>query len=178
MFDVNDIPPIDSWALQDLIAENVRHEEFLFFRLYAGDEQDFFIPDSYTRRYECFCTACGNGLLSRIRQARRANGECARAAAGTLRPSGGRQTIMRRRCAKYHSRFTFFQVGAHGELWLTSCQVRMYPYFLIEKYTAFEYCRYVFLPPVRKSGAGSMTAGRCGKTARSGTGTTWAAPPG
>ena len=61
-----------------------------------------------------------------------------------LRPSGGRQTIMRRRCAKYHSRFTFFQVGAHGELWLTSCQVRMYPYFLIEKYTAFEYCRYVF----------------------------------
>ncbi len=32
--------------------------------------------------------------------------------------------------------------------------------------------------PVRKSGAGSMTAGRCEKTARSGTGTTWAAAAG
>ena len=42
MFEVNDIPPIDSWALQELIAENVQHEEFLFFRFYAGDEQDYF----------------------------------------------------------------------------------------------------------------------------------------
>ena len=31
MFEVNDIPPIDGWALQRLIAENVQHEEFLFF---------------------------------------------------------------------------------------------------------------------------------------------------
>lgn len=58
MFEVNDIPPIDGWELQQLIAENVQHEEFLFFRFYAGDEQDYFGPDSYTKRYECFCTAC------------------------------------------------------------------------------------------------------------------------
>lgn len=58
MFKVNDIPPIDGWELQQLIAENVQHEEFLFFRFYAGDEQDYFGPDSYTKRYECFCTAC------------------------------------------------------------------------------------------------------------------------
>lgn len=56
MFEVNDIPPIDGWELQQLIAENVQHEEFLFFRFYAGDEQDYFGPDSYTKRYECFCT--------------------------------------------------------------------------------------------------------------------------
>ena len=107
MFEVNDIPPIDGWELQQLIAENVQHEEFLFFRFYAGDEQDYFGPDSYTKRYECFCTAAGSGLPSRIPPDRPANGGCVRAAAGALRPNGGRQTIMRRRCAKYHSRFTF-----------------------------------------------------------------------
>lgn len=36
MFKVNDIPPIDGWELQQLIAENVQHEEFLFFRFYAS----------------------------------------------------------------------------------------------------------------------------------------------
>lgn len=56
MFEVNDIPPIDSWTLQDLIAENVQHEEFLFFRINHGDDLDYFGPDSYTRCYECFCT--------------------------------------------------------------------------------------------------------------------------
>ena len=82
MFEVNDIPPIDGWELQQLIAENVQHEEFLFFRFYAGDEQDYFGPDSYTKRYECFCTACRAVYRAAFPPDRPANGECARAAAG------------------------------------------------------------------------------------------------
>nr|DAJ20653.1 MAG TPA: hypothetical protein [Myoviridae sp. ctyhU11] len=67
MFEVNDIPPIDGWELQELIAENVQHEEFLFFRFYAGDEQDYFGPDSYTKRYECFCTTLTASVRSACR---------------------------------------------------------------------------------------------------------------
>lgn len=144
MFEVNDIPPIDSWALQDLIAENVQHEEFLFFRFYAGDEQDYFGPDSYTRRYECFCTAC----RERFTEPHSAGP----ASKWRMCPRCGRSVTPKRWAANDHAAalrkvsfaFHFFQVGPHGELWLTSCQVRMYPYFLLEKYTAFEYCRYVF----------------------------------
>lgn len=144
MFEVNDIPPIDSGALQDLIAENVRHEEFLFFRFYAGDEQDYFGPDSYTKRYECFCTAC----RERFTEPHSAGP----ASKWRMCPRCGRSVTPKRWAANDHAAalrkvsfaFHFFQVGPHGELWLTSCQVRMYPYFLLEKYTAFEYCRYVF----------------------------------
>lgn len=144
MFEVNDIPPIDSWALQDLIAENVQHEEFLFFRFYAGDEQDYFGPDSYTRRYECFCTAC----RERFTEPHSAGP----ASKWRMCPRCGRSVTPKRWAANDHAAalrkvsfaFHFFQVGAHGELWLTSCQVRMNPYFLEEKYTAFEYCRFVF----------------------------------
>lgn len=46
MFEVNDIPPIDSWALQDLIAENVQHEEFLFFRINHGDDLDWILGEA------------------------------------------------------------------------------------------------------------------------------------
>ena len=144
MFGVNDIPPIDGWALQDLIAENVRHEEFLFFRFYAGDEQDYFVPDSYTKRYECFCTAC----RERFTEPHSAGP----ASKWRMCPRCGRSVTPKRWAANDHAAalrkvsfaFHFFQVGPRGELWLTSCQVRMYPYFLIKKYTAFEYCRYVF----------------------------------
>lgn len=107
MFEVNDIPPIDGWALQDFIAENVQHEEFLFFRFYAGDEQDYFGPDSYTKRYECFCTACRERFTEPHSAGPASKWRICPRCAGALRPNGGRQTIMRRRCAKYHSRFTF-----------------------------------------------------------------------
>lgn len=144
MFEVNDIPPIDGWELQQLIAENVQHEEFLFFRFYAGDEQDYFGPDSYTKRYECFCTAC----RERFTEPHSAGP----ASKWRMCPRCGRSVTPKRWAANDHAAalrkvsfaFHFFQVGPHGELWLTSCQVRMYPYFLLEKYTAFEYCRYVF----------------------------------
>lgn len=46
MFEVNDIPPIDSWALQDLIAENVQHEEFLFFRINHRDDLDWILGEA------------------------------------------------------------------------------------------------------------------------------------
>ena len=144
MFEVNDIPPIYGRELQELIGENVRHEEFLFFRLYAGDEQDFFIPDSYTRRYECFCTAC----RERFTEPHTAGP----ASKWRMCPRCGRNVTPKRWAANDHAAalrkvsfaFHFFQVGAHGELWLTSCQVRMNPYFLDSKYIANEYCRYVF----------------------------------
>ncbi len=144
MFEVNDIPPIDSWALQELIAENVQHEEFLFFRFYAGDEQDYFGPDSYTRRYECFCTAC----RERFTEPHSAGP----ASKWRMCPRCGRSVTPKRWAANDHAAalrkvsfaFHFFQVGAYGELWLTSCQVRMNPYFLDSKYIANEYCRYVF----------------------------------
>ena len=144
MFEVNDIPPIDSWTLQDLIAENVQHEEFLFFRINHGDDLDYFGPDSYTRCYECFCTAC----RERFTEPHSAGP----ASKWRMCPRCGRSVTPKRWAANDHAAalrkvsfaFHFFQVGAHGELWLTSCQVRMYPYFLLEKYTAFEYCRYVF----------------------------------
>lgn len=144
MFEVNDIPPIDGWELQQLIAENVQHEEFLFFRFYAGDEQDYFGPDSYTKRYECFCTAC----RERFTEPHSAGP----ASKWRICPRCGRSVTPKRWAANDHAAalrkvsfaFHFFQVGPHGELWLTSCQVRMCPRFLLEKYTAFEYCRYVF----------------------------------
>ena len=144
MFEVNDIPPIDGWELQQLIAENVQHEEFLFFRLYAGDEHDFFIPDNYTKRYECFCTACRD----RFTEPHTAGP----ASKWQMCPRCGRSVTPKRWTANDHAAalrktsfaFHFFQVGAHGELWLTSCQVRMNPYFLDSKYIANEYCRYVF----------------------------------
>lgn len=144
MFEVNDIPPIDGWELQQLIAENVQHEEFLFFRFYAGDEQDYFGPDSYTKRYECFCTAC----RERFTEPHSAGP----ASKWRICPRCGRSVTPKRWAANDHAAalrktsfaFHFFQVGAHGELWLTSCQVRMNPYFLDSKYIANEYCRYVF----------------------------------
>ena len=117
MFEVNDIPPIDGCELQDLIAENVQHEEFLFFRFYAGDEQDYF-----GRTATLGVTSVLHGCRERFTEPHSAgpasNGGCVRAAAGALRPNGGRQTIMRRRCASI-IRVSLFQVGPHGELWLT-----------------------------------------------------------
>ena len=56
MFEVNDIPPIDGCELQELIGENVRHEEFLFFRINHGDDLDWILGEA--EDYECFCTAC------------------------------------------------------------------------------------------------------------------------
>ena len=129
MFEVNDIPPIDGCELQELIGENVRHEEFLFFRLYGGDEHDFFMPDSYTRRYECFCTACGErftephtaGPASKWRMCPR----CGRSVTPKRWAANDHAAALRKTSFAFH----FFQVGAHGELWLTSCQVRMNPIF-------------------------------------------------
>lgn len=144
MFEVNDIPPIDGWELQQLIAENVQHEEFLFFRFYAGNEQDYFGPDSYTKRYECFCTAC----RERFTEPHSAGP----ASKWRICPRCGRSVTPKRWAKNDHAAalrkvsfaFHFFQVGAYGELWLASCQVRMNPYFLDSKYIANEYCRYVF----------------------------------
>lgn len=112
MFEVNDIPPIDGWELQQLIAENVQHEEFLFFRFYAGDEQDYFGPDSYTKRYECFCTACRERFTEPHSAGPAANGGYARAAAGISMLRAGRQTIGARHWRAARSRSTFFSADS------------------------------------------------------------------
>ena len=144
MFEVNDIPPIDGWELQQLIAENVQHEEFLFFRFYAGDEQDYFGPDSYTKRYECFCTACRErftephsaGPASKWRICPR----CGRYIHASRWPANDRREALAGSSFAFH----FFQRGQRGEVWMTSLQVRMNPDFLDCKYAANEYARYVF----------------------------------
>ena len=142
MFEVNDIPPIDSCELQELIGENVRHEEFLFFRINHGDDLDWILGEADD--YECFCTACRErftephsaGPASKWRMCPR----CGRSVTPTRWAANDHAAALRKVSFAFH----FFQVGAHGELWLTSCQVRMYPYFLDSKYIANEYCRYVF----------------------------------
>jgi len=144
MFEVNDIPPIDGWDLQDLITENVSHEEFLFFRTYAGDENDCFLPDGYTRRYECFCTACQERFIEPY-----AAGPISK---WTSCPSCNHKVTVKRwneldtsaALPKIAFAFHFFQRGKRDEVWLSSLQVRMNPNFLDGKYIAHEYCRYVF----------------------------------
>ena len=56
MFEVNDIPPIDGGALEQLIDEYAEHREFLFFRRNPGDDLDPFL--GHEDGYECFCTKC------------------------------------------------------------------------------------------------------------------------
>ena len=144
MFEVNDIPPIDGGELQKLIAENVRHEEFLFFRFYAGDEQDCLVPDSYTKRYECFCTACRErftephsaGPASKWRMCPR----CGTPIHASRWPANDRRAALAGTSFAFH----FFQRGQRGEVWMTSLKVRMNPDFLDCKYAADEYARYVF----------------------------------
>lgn len=144
MFEVNDIPPIDGYRLQELIAENVRHEEFLFFRLYGGDEQDYFGVDSCTKQYECFCTACRErftephsaGPASKWRMCPR----CGRSIHASRWPANDRCKALAGTSFAFH----FFQRGQRGEVWMTSLQVRMNPDFLECKYATNEYARYCF----------------------------------
>lgn len=143
MFEVNDIPPIDGWELQQLIAENVQHEEFLFFRFYAGDEQDYFGPDSYTKRYECFCTAC----RERFTEPHSAGP----ASKWTICPQCLHRVTVKRWpqhdaapvLPTVSFAFHYFQRSGSA-VWLNSLRVRMNPLFLDGKYCAEEYARYVF----------------------------------
>ena len=142
MFEVNDIPPIDGWELQELIAENVQHEEFLFFRINHGDDLDWILGEADD--YECFCTACRErftephsaGPASKWRMCPR----CGRFIHASRWPANDRRAALAGTSFAFH----FFQRGQRGEVWMTSLQVRMNPDFLDCKYAANEYARYVF----------------------------------
>lgn len=141
MFEVNDIPPIDGWELQELIGENFRHEEFLFFRINHGDDLDWILGEADD--YECFCTACQQhfAMDRKIGPASRWDA-CPRCGARITprRWNSGKAKFLARTAFAFH----FFQRGQRGEVWMTSLQVRMNPDFLDCKYAANEYARYVF----------------------------------
>lgn len=141
MFEVNDIPPIDGWALQDLIAENVQHEEFLFFRINHGDDLDWILGEADD--YECFCTACQQRFAADRKSGPASRWDtCPQCGAHILprRWNNGEAKFLAHTAFAFH----FFQAGERGEMWLTSCQVRMNPDFLHGKYRANEYARYCF----------------------------------
>ena len=131
MFEASDIPSIDGEQLQELISENVQHEEFLFFRVNHGDDLDWILGSS--EDYECFCTAC----QQRFAADRKSGWDtCPKCGAQILprRWNDGKAKFLAHTAFAFH----FFQPGEHGELWLTSCQVRMNPDFLHGKYRANE----------------------------------------
>lgn len=141
MFEVNDIPPIDSWALQDLIAENVQHEEFLFFRINHGDDLDWILGEADD--YECFCTACQQHFAEDRKSGPASYWDTCPRCGARITPrrwNSGKAKFLALTAFAFH----FFQPGEHGDMWLTSCQVRMNPDFQSGKYLANEYARYCF----------------------------------
>ena len=139
MYEVDDIPALDCIEFEELIRDNVNHEEFLMYRRQTGDDLDWILGTD--PHYECFCTACQEHFSLPL-------------SAGPLR---GRD-----RCPKCWAKITprrwnatkglwdtafafhFWQRGAGRSVWLTSCKVRMNTIFLDSKYIAQEYARYVF----------------------------------
>lgn len=139
LYEVDDIPALDCIEFEELIRDNVNHEEFLMYRRQTGDDLDWILGTD--PHYECFCTACQEHFSLPL-------------SAGPLR---GRD-----RCPKCWAKimprrwnatkglwntafaFHFWQRGAGRSVWLTSCKVRMNTIFLDSKYIAQEYARYVF----------------------------------
>lgn len=141
MFEVNDIPPIDVCELQELIGENVRHEEFLFFRINHGDDLDWILGEADD--YECFCTACQQHFAEDRKSGPASYWDTCPRCGARITPrrwNSGKAKFLALTAFAFH----FFQPGEHGDMWLTSCQVRMNPDFQSGKYLANEYARYCF----------------------------------
>lgn len=141
MFEVNDIPPIDSWALQDLIAENVQHEEFLFFRINHGDDLDWILGEADD--YECFCTACQQHFAEDRKSGPASYWDTCPRCGARITPrrwNSGKAKFL----AAEAFLFSFFLRGRGLEVWLVSMQVRMNPRFLESKYSGREVSRIVF----------------------------------
>lgn len=141
MFEVNDIPPIYGRELQDLIAENVQHEEFLFFRINHGDDLDWILGEADD--YECFCTACQQHFAEDRKSGPASYWDTCPRCGARITPrrwNSGKAKFLALTAFAFH----FFQPGEHGDMWLTSCQVRMNPDFQSGKYLANEYARYCF----------------------------------
>lgn len=139
LYEVDDIPALDCIEFEELIRDNVNHEEFLMYRRQTGDDLDWILGTD--PHYECFCTACQEHFSLPL-------------SAGPLRgrdtcPKCGAKITARRWNATKGLRdtafaFHFWQRGAGRSVWLTSCKVRMNPDFLDCKYIAQEYARYVY----------------------------------
>lgn len=112
MFKVNDIPPIDGWELQQLIAENVQHEEFLFSGFTPGMSRITLGRTATPSGMNASARPAGSGLPSRIPPDRPANGGYARAAAGISMLRAGRQTTGARHWRAARSRSTFFSADS------------------------------------------------------------------
>lgn len=139
LYEVDDIPALDCIEFEELIRDNVNHEEFLMYRRQTGDDLDWILGTD--PHYECFCTACQEHFSLPL-------------SAGPLRgrdrcPKCGAKITSRRWNATkglWNTAFAFhfWQRGAGRSVWLTSCKVRMNPDFLDCKYIAQEYARYVY----------------------------------
>ena len=141
MFEANDIPSIDCQTLQDLIDVNVTHEEFLFFRVNHGDDLDWILGSA--NDYECFCTSCQQHFAVGREFGPASHWYACPKCGARITPhrwSSGNAKFLARIAFAFH----FFQAGEHGEMWLTSCRVRMNPDFFHGKYLANEYARYCF----------------------------------
>lgn len=141
MFEVNDIPPICCLELQELIEENVKHDEFLFFRVNHGDDLDWILGEADD--YECFCTACQQHFAEDRKSGPASYWDACPRCGARITPrrwNNGKAKFLALTAFAFH----FFQPGEHGDMWLTSCQVRMNPDFQCGKYLANEYARYCF----------------------------------
>lgn len=141
MFEVNDIPPIDGGALEQLIDEYAEHREFLFFRRNPGDDLDPFL--GHEDGYECFCTKCRERFVRPLKEGPASHWVFCPVCHDAVTPKrwgDGNAKFL----AAEEFLFSFFLRGRGREVWLVSMQVRMNPRFLESKYSGREVSRIVF----------------------------------
>lgn len=141
MFEVNDIPPIDGGALEQLIDEHAEHREFLFFRRNPGDDLDPFL--GHEDGYECFCTKCRERFVRPLKEGPASHWGFCPVCHGAVTPKRWGSENAKFLAAEAFL-FSFFQRGRGREVWLVSLQVRMNPHFLESKYSGREVSRIVF----------------------------------
>lgn len=141
MFEVNDIPPIDSGALEQLIDEYAEHREFLFFRRNPGDDLDPFL--GHEDGYECFCSKCRERFVRPLKEGPASHWGFCPVCHGAVTPKRWGSENAKFLAAEAFL-FSFFLHGRGREVWLVSLQVRMNPHFLESKYSGREVSRIVF----------------------------------
>ena len=141
MFEVNDIPPIDGGALEQLIDEYAEHREFLFFRRNPGDDLDPFL--GHEDGYECFCTKCRERFVRPLKEGPASHWVFCPVCHDAVTPKRWGDGNAKFLAAEAFL-FSFFLRGRGREVWLVSMQVRMNPRFLESKYSGREVSRIVF----------------------------------
>lgn len=141
MYNVDDMPPIDGGALEQLIDEHAEHREFLFFRRNPGDDLDPFL--GHEDGYECFCTKCRERFARPLNEGPASHWGFCPVCHGAVTPKRWGSENAKFLAAEAFL-FSFFQRGRGREVWLVSLQVRMNPHFLESKYSGREVSRIVF----------------------------------